>query len=141
MFSFFKKSIELNNLAKVLMLVYSSLQEAKSWIDDKGTEYTETEKTVMILDLACICKKGIFDRIEKYGWPENWQIIVPNISRGRITLGYALSQTVDEVCTLASEWGISDIVKEILVDGIIDPDLEERMDRMLPDDLKKLLIL
>ncbi len=141
MFAFIKDTLELNNLAKVMMLLYWSIEELKSWIDDKGVEYTELEKMVLLLDLACIAKKGIWNRIDKQGWPLSNRVNVPNIQPlGTITLLEGINQTISPLYDLAAEAGILDIVKDIIIKGNIPNEVEERIQKKYPSSITKLLI-
>jgi len=91
---------------------------------------SEFEEDVLVL--AYISKKGVFDRLEKYNWTMNAKMFVPTIERGRITLSYALSQTVGKISMLAAELDMSDIVQEIMDGG----DAFYELERQLPDQLK-----
>ncbi len=141
MFAFIQDTLELNKLSKVMMLMYSSIEELKSWIDDKGVEYTELEKMVNLLDLAYIAKKGIFNRMYRQGWPISHRLNVPNIQQiWSITISNAFSLTIDPLYDLAAEAGILNIVDDIIKKDIIPDELEDRIYTKYPSSITKLLI-
>ena len=135
MFWFIKNSIELNNVAKVMMLVYESVQELES---SKKVTYNESD----ILVLAYICQRWIRGRISKYGWSDDWKLVVPNINRWSISMAYWLSQTVHKVITLASKISpdFAESIVEIYKYDSMPAEFEENIKKMLPENVKKLLI-
>ena len=93
---------------------------------------TETD-LIMLAYVACI---SIFDRTKAYGWPEDAKIVVTEISRSRITLGYAVAQTVGRIEALATQFDLEDEVTEIMGKGPLFYEVE----RDIPDHIKSKII-
>lgn len=104
---FFTKGLELNRLAKGFNGVKLMLMS----IDDGKIE----NETLYIL--AYISRREIIDRIERFKWNISNPIIVPSISTGRISIAFALQNTVSYIVTLAEETGNYYEIKEILDKG------------------------
>ena len=129
MFNFLKTGIEFNNLAKSMNGMNVMIQDLIPRIE---RSYDKSEFAEEVLVLAYIAKKGVFDRLEKYNWTMDAKIIVPTIDRGRITLTYALMQTVGKVSMIAAELEMSDIVQEVMDGG----DAYYQLEKHLPDHVK-----
>ena len=133
MFNFFKAGIEFNNLAKS----FNGMNVIIQWLNPRiENSADKSEFTKTIFYLSYIARKGVWDRIEKYGWEMHREaIIVTTISKNRITLNYALSQTIGKVSLLASELGIVSEVQEIMDGGALYFEIEKH----IPDNIKKLV--
>jgi hypothetical protein len=129
MFNFLKAGVEFNNLAKSMNGMNVMIEDLIPRIE---RSYDKSEFTEEVLMLAYIAKKGVFDRLEKYNWTMDAKIMVPTIEKGRITLTYALMQTVGKVSMIAAEIGISEIVQEVMDGG----DTYHQLENILPDQVK-----
>jgi hypothetical protein len=129
MFNFLKPGIEFNNLAKSMGSMYVMIQDLIPRIENS---YDMSEFTEEVLVLAYISKKGVFDRIEKYNWAMDSKISIPPIDNRRITLAYAMMQTVTKVSIIAAELEITDLVQEVFEGG----EAYQILERNLPDHLK-----
>ena len=76
---FFKKGIELNNLAKYFSMVYLQLNELELKIKNAKDKESYLEDLFV---LAYISRKEIIDRIEEYKWSWTTPIMMPPISKG-----------------------------------------------------------
>ena len=113
MFNFLKPGIEFNNLAKAMNGLNVMIQS----ITPKLTHFDPIEIEEEVLIMAYICRKGILDRLEQYNWPITSMITVPTIEKNRITLAYALQQTIGKVSLIADQIGLTKAVQEIFEKG------------------------
>lgn len=132
--NFFKKGIEFNNLAKGFNGTFVMINELETKIQHNySDDYSEFEQDLLIL--AYLCRKEILDRMEEYNWSMGSPIIVPVMSKGRLTVTFAFQQTVGRLFSLAEKLSISDEVNEILDKG----NAFFEIDRAIPNHVKNLL--
>jgi len=131
---FFKKGIEFNNLAKGFNGTFVMINELETKIQHNySNDYSEFEQDLLIL--AYLCRKEILDRMEEYNWSMGSPIIVPMMSKGRLTVTFAFQQTVGRLYSLAEKLLLSDEVNEILDKG----NAYFEIDRAIPNHVKNLL--
>ena len=131
---FFKKGIEYNKLAKGFNGTFVMINELEVNIENNySSDYSEFEQDIFIL--AYLCRKEILDRMEEYNWAMASPIIVPMMSKGRLTLTLAFQQTVERIYKLAEIMGVSEEVNEILNKG----NAYFEIDRAIPSNIKNTL--
>jgi hypothetical protein len=129
MLNFLRSGTEFNNLAKAMNRLNIMLD---SLMRDIERSSNKKEFSEGLLLAAFIAKKGIIDRLEKYGWTEDTKIVVPAIPGGRIKLEFALSFTMGKLAVMSSELMMSDVTQDILNGGSSYFELEKK----LPDHIK-----
>lgn len=130
----FKKGAEYNNLAKGFNGVYMMLNELEAKVRiHYGDDFSEFNEEVFIM--AYLCKTQIMERLEEYGWSVTSPIIVPMISKGRVTVSFAIQQTVARLNDLAEQISMSDEVSEILDGG----NLFHELQTIIPANIKNSL--
>ena len=132
MFKFLKPGIEFNNLAKTMNGMNVMIQELIPQIQNS---YDKEEFAEQVLVLAYLSRAGVWDRLEKYNWTMDAKIVVPTIDRGRITLAYALMQTVGKVSILAEELEMGDVVQEIMDKGAAFYEFEKHIPELLKNSI------
>jgi hypothetical protein len=132
MFDFLKAGREFNKVAKAMNGMNVMIQELIPRIE---RSYDKSEFKEDILVLAFISKRGVLDRLEKYNWTMDAKIIVPTIDRGRITLTYALMQTVGKVSMIAAELEMSEVVQEVMEGGNAYRELEKHLPLQIIDNI------
>lgn len=131
---FFKKGIEFNNLAKGFNGTFVMINELETKIQHSySNDYSEFEQDLLIL--AYLCRKEILDRMEEYNWSMGSPIIVPMMSKGRLTVTFAFQQTVGRLYSLAEKLSLSDEINEVLDKG----NAYFEIDRAIPNHVKNLL--
>ncbi|MFW6046616.1 MAG: hypothetical protein ACOCP4_02355 [Candidatus Woesearchaeota archaeon] len=131
---FFKKGIEFKNLAKGFNGTFVMINELETKIQHNySNDYSEYEQDLLIL--AYLCRKEILDRMEEYTWSMGSPIIVPMMSKGRLTVTFAFQQTVGPLYSLAEKLSLSYEVNEILDKG----NAYFEIDRAIPNNVKNLL--
>jgi len=106
---FFKKAKEYNKLAKGFNGAYAMINEVELKINED--EY-QLEQDLFII--AYIIRREVLDRIEKYNWHMNTPIIIPLMSRSRVTLNFAIQQTVLRLHKISEILNIQDVIIAIL---------------------------
>lgn len=131
---FFKKGIEYNKLAKGFNGTFVMINELEVKIENNyQNNFSELEQDIFIL--AYLCRKEILDRMEEYNWAMASPIVVPMMSKGRLTLTFAFQQTVGRIYKFAEIIGVSDEVNEILDKG----NAYFEIDRAIPNHIKNTL--
>lgn len=115
MFDFIKKGIEFNKMAQAFNGMYPMLLDLMPRIENKDIPREEFTEEVLVL--AYIAQKGVISRMTFYNWALESKILVPSISSARITVGYAISQTVTRILIIARILNIQDRVQEVLEEG------------------------
>ncbi|MFH2142618.1 MAG: hypothetical protein ABIJ97_09365 [Bacteroidota bacterium] len=83
----FKKGIEYNNLAQGFNALYVMINEIEVKIQNQSSDdYSELYEEIFFL--AYLCRREILDRMETYNWDLATPIIVPMISKGKLTLTF-----------------------------------------------------
>ncbi len=111
MINFFKKGQEFNKIAKGFNGIYPMINELEVKIDSSINE-SSLQQDLFVL--AYLCRKEILDRMESNNWDMNTSIIVPFMSKGRITLTYAFNKTVLRLHKIAEDLEVYEIVIGIL---------------------------
>lgn len=111
---FFKKGIELNNLAKYFSMVYLQLNELELKIKNAKDKESYLEDLFV---LAYISRKEIIDRIEEYKWSWTTPIMMPPISKGFIQIIDIYKKTVSRIIIISSELEVEVIISDILEKG------------------------
>ena len=130
MFNFLKTGKEFNNLSKAFNGMNIMLQNL---IPKTRNSYDPSEFTEEIMVLAYIATKGVMERLDNNDWCITGKIYVPNISREKITVMYAITQTVHKLQMIASQLELSDLVEEIMEKG----DAYYELERNLPTEITK----
>lgn len=131
---FLKKGTEFNNLAKGFNGTFVMINELETKIrHNYSNDYSEYEQDLLIL--AYLCRKEILNRMEEYNWSMGSPIIVPMMSKGRLTVIFAFQQTVGRLYSLAEKLSLSVEVNEILDKG----NAYFEIDRAVPNQVKNLL--
>ncbi|MDC9721878.1 MAG: hypothetical protein PSN34_03780 [Urechidicola sp.] len=131
---FFKKGIEYNKLAKGFNGTFVMINELEVNIENNySTDYSEFEQDILVL--AYLSRKEILDRMEEYNWAMASPIVVPMMSKGRLTLTFAFQQTIGRLYKFAEIMGVSEEVNEILDKG----NAYYEIDRAIPNHIKNTL--
>lgn len=129
MVNIFKIGTEFNNLAKAFNGMNIMLKDLVYRVES-GEDKSELVEDIFIL--AYISKKGVFDRIETYKWTMDAKIIVPTIVNKRITLTYAIMNTIGILYQIAEKLNLSTEVQNIIDGG----SLYQELDNNLPEGYK-----
>ena len=130
MFNFIKRGVEYNNLAKSFNGMNIMLQNL---IPQTRNNNDQSDFTEEIMVLAYIARRGVMDRIKENDSFITGKIYVPSISRGKITVMYAITQTVHKLQMIASQLELSDIMEEIMEKR----DAYYELERNLPTEITK----
>ena len=132
MIKFYKTAVEYNKLAKAFNGMNGMLQNLIPQIRmrDENSDFSEE-----IMVLAYIARKGILDRIEDNDWALEAKIYIPTIQRGKMTIMYALSQTVWKLTTIADSLDLRHIVEEVFDKGELYYTLEDNLPQQLIKDI------
>ena len=131
MLNFLKAGIEYNNMAKSMNGMNVMLQEITRGIANSYDPHGEFAEG--LLTIAFVARRGVYDRLEKFNWPITGKIVVPTIDRAKITLAYALQQTVGKLHLIAAELDMTSEIEEIMDKG----PLYHKLDNLLPEHAKK----
>ena len=131
---FLKKGIEFNKMAKGFNGTFVMINELESNIDTSySSDYSDLEQDLFFL--AYICRREILDRLEEYNWSMTAPIIVPMMSRGRLTVASAFQKTIGRLYEMAEQLGISQRINDVLDKGTS----YYEFDRAIPGHLKNIL--
>ncbi len=131
MLGFGKEANAFSNLAKAFNGAYVYLNAVEEDMNSYMPNiFQQTEAMHMA---AYICRKGILDSSEVWDWKVHHKIIVPMISKKRITVGYAHEQTVARIFLLSTKMDLDYAVHDIMNKG----QLYHRIDSSLPESEKK----
>jgi len=131
---FLKKGIEFNNLAKGFNGTYIMINELEVKIKNHDEiDYSDFHEDFFIV--AYLCRREIIDRLETYGWGMHSPLMIPMMSRGRVTLLFAYQQTVGRLMEIANTAYLSDEVRDILDKG----ETYYEIDRIIPPQIKNSL--
>lgn len=117
MFKFIKNGVEFNKLAKSFGGLYLKIQELERNLNNNNIEDEDLE--IEIETLSYIARVEIWDRIEYNNWGLEGKIFVPHMQKGRITIMYAIDQTVQKIMQLATQTGYEDIYFDMMQKGKI----------------------
>jgi hypothetical protein len=112
----FRKGFEYNKLATSLNSLCIMLNE----IDVKyknaiSGDYSDFEQDLYVI--AYVSRRDILERIETFNWPIMSPIVVPVLSKGTVSLNFAIEQTIGRLQNYATRLNISELVTEILEKG------------------------
>lgn len=122
MLGFIERGIEFNRLANSFGQVYISVNELTKEFNKNSNSMDSFREIhrLEILILLCVVNKGIAQRIDKNAWGFEWKISVPKIeTRGRITIGFAWTQTVSKLMLLVNLLNMSFEAEQIREEGIL----------------------
>jgi len=86
--------------------------------------------------IAYLCRNEILDRMEEYGWAMASPIVVPMMSKGRLTLNFAFQQTIGRLYSIAEKLFLSDELNDILDKG----DYYYKLDSSIPIHIKNIFL-
>jgi hypothetical protein len=130
-----QKGVEYSNLAQGFNATYIMINDLEIKIQNNSTDdYSELYEEIFFL--SYLCRREILDRMETYNWDMVTPIIVPMISKNKLTLACVFQQTVLKLVALAEKTLLLEEVTEILEKG----DLYFEIDDSIPDNLKNTLL-
>ncbi len=118
--NFFKKGVEYKKLATAFNGLYLMLLD---FGENSENEYSHED----LFALAYIGRREVIDRLENYNWNIGNAIMVPSISRRKISLAYAIQQTITKIVELSEELLLYAEIKEILDKKDLYYEIENRM--------------
>lgn len=131
---FLERGFEFNKLAKAFNSAFVMINEIEVKINSShSSEYSDFEQDLFIM--AYVCRRDMMDRMEKYGWIMTTPIVVPMISKGRLTLIFVYQQTIGRLVRFAELLNVSGEVNEILQKG----DAYFKIDSIIPNQMKNQL--
>lgn len=119
MFGFLKKGSEFIILAKIFGELFISVNKLESLFDKSEDDINKLRNhyKLEILGLAFIANKEIVNRMDKYGWQLEHQILVKEINSSRITIMYAWSNTITKIIMLVGLFKLQEEYEDIISNG------------------------
>ena len=129
MIKFFKKGTEFKKLAEGFNGTYAMINEFEMQIANNQFSVED------LYIISYLIRREILDRIELYNWNMNTPIIIPLMSKGRLTLNFAFQQTVIRMHKIAES---IDLYDEII--GILNKDdIYYEIENTIPSHIKKVV--
>lgn len=129
-FNFLNRGYEFNKLANAIGRIKIMLQEIEPLIQNSYSPVEEYSEGIFAI--AYIARKGVYERMKKYGWSMLDKISIPAIQQERILIAYAFELTIGKLNFIARELNLSEEVREILEGG----PLCLKLEAMLPQSIK-----